>query len=64
MINRSGVTLGARWACWRQRAHPVLRVAADGRGDDGERLIPLVPAYVDAIDVAGARIVVDWQPDY
>jgi len=39
-------------------------VAAEGSGDDGERLIPLVPAYVDAIDVAGGRIVVDWQPDY
>jgi ribosomal 30S subunit maturation factor RimM len=24
-------------------------------GDEGERLIPLVPAYVDAIDIAGDR---------
>ena len=45
-------------------AHPVLRVAAEWRGEEGEWLIPLVPAYVDAIDIAGDRIVVDWQPDY
>ena len=64
VINRSGVTLGRVGGVLETGAHPVLRVVADGRGDDGERLIPLVPGYVDAIDVAGARIVVDWQPDY
>ena len=45
------------------RVHPVLRVARDG-GESGERLIPLVPAYVDAIDLGHARIVVDWPLDY
>ena len=64
VINRSGVTLGRVGGVLETGAHPVLRVAADGRGDGGERLIPLVPAYVDAIDMARARIVVDWQPDY
>ena len=64
VINRSGVTLGRVGGVLETGAHPVLRVAADGQGDEGERLIPLVSAYVDAIDVAGARIVVDWQPDY
>jgi ribosomal 30S subunit maturation factor RimM len=39
----------------------VLRVGgADGR----ERMIPLVPAHVDAIERAGQRIVVDWELDY
>src|SRR5258708_30274685 len=42
---------------------PVLRVARDG-GESGERLIPLVPAYVDVIDLGHARIVVDWPLDY
>jgi 16S rRNA processing protein RimM len=64
VINRAGVALGRVGGVLETGAHPVLRVAADGRGDDRERLIPLVPAYVDAIDMAGARIVVDWQPDY
>jgi 16S rRNA processing protein RimM len=64
VINRSGVALGQVGSVMETGAHPVLRVTAGGRGDDGERLIPLAPAYVDAIDVAGGRIVVDWQPDY
>ena len=64
VINRSGVTLGRVGSVLETGAHPVLRVVANERGDGGERLIPLVSAYVDAIDVAGARIVVDWQPDY
>ncbi|HAL38022.1 MAG TPA: ribosome maturation factor RimM, partial [Polaromonas sp.] len=29
-----------------------------------ERMIPFVAAYVDAVDIAGKRITVDWQPDY
>jgi 16S rRNA processing protein RimM len=64
VINRSGVTLGRVGGVLETGAHPVLRVASDGPSEDGEPLITLVPAYVDAIDVAGARIVVDWQPDY
>jgi 16S rRNA processing protein RimM len=64
VINRSGVRLGRVGSVLDTGAHPVLRVAAEGPGDAGERLIPLVPTYVDAIDIAGGRIVVDWQPDY
>jgi hypothetical protein len=44
-------------------AHPVLRVS-DGAAESAERLIPLVPAYVDAIDLAAGRVVVDWPVDY
>jgi ribosomal 30S subunit maturation factor RimM len=32
--------------------------------DGGERLIPVVAAYVDAIDPAAGRIMVDWPADY
>jgi 16S rRNA processing protein RimM len=64
VINRSGVVLGRVTAVLETGAHPVLRVAPEGGTAAGERLIPLVPACVDALDVAGDRIVVDWQPEY
>lgn len=63
VVNRSGATLGRAIGVLETGAHPVLRVARDG-GESGERLIPLVPAYVDAIDLGLARIVVDWPLDY
>jgi 16S rRNA processing protein RimM len=35
------------------------------RADDGrERLIPFVDAHVPVVDVAGRRIVADWDPDF
>ena len=37
---------------------------ADGTSRSAERLIPFVSAYVDAVDLAGRRITVDWQADY
>lgn len=61
VVNRSGAILGRVAGFIETGAHPVLRVAAEGSGT--ERLIPLVPAYVDAIDVAAARVVVDWPSD-
>ena len=61
VVNRSGAMLGRVAGFIETGAHPVLRVAAEGSGT--ERLIPLVPAYVDAIDVAAARMVVDWPPE-
>jgi 16S rRNA processing protein RimM len=64
VINRSGVMLGRVAAVLETAAHPVLRVAPEDGAARAERLIPLVPAYVDALDVAGSRIVVDWQPEY
>ena len=64
VINRSGVRLGRVAGVLETGAHPVLRVATEGDAARGERLIPLVPAYVDALDMAGARIVVDWQPEF
>ena len=61
VVNRQAVALGKVEAVEDFGAHPVLRV----RGDDGSaRLIPFVAAYVDGVDVANARIDVDWQPDY
>jgi 16S rRNA processing protein RimM len=49
--------------------HSVLCVrrpdaAADESDTQAERLIPFVAAYVDAVDLAARRIVVDWGLDY
>ena len=61
VVNREGASLGRVTGLVETGAHPVLQVA---KGTQLQRLIPLVPAHVDAIDLAGGRIVVDWQPDY
>ena len=41
--------------------HCVLRVE---HGVGEERLIPFVAAYVDSVDLAARRVVVDWGLDY
>lgn len=61
VVNREGVALGRVAAIEDFGAHPILRVAAEGRAP---MLIPFVDAYVDRVDVALSRIEVDWQPDY
>jgi 16S rRNA processing protein RimM len=63
VVNRQEATLGTVAGLIHTGAHPVLRVS-DGAGESAERLIPLVPAYVDAIDLAAGRMVVDWPVDY
>jgi 16S rRNA processing protein RimM len=63
VVNRTGATLGRATGVLDTGAHPVLRVARDG-GESSERLIPLVPAYLDSIDLGLGRIVVDWPLDY
>ena len=60
VVNREGRALGRVVGLLDTGAHPVLRVEGDGT----ERLIPMVPADVDAIETAAGRIVVDWQEDY
>ncbi|HEY2862510.1 MAG TPA: ribosome maturation factor RimM [Casimicrobiaceae bacterium] len=60
VVNRAAQILGKVVAVLDTGAHPVLRIEGDG----GERLIPLVGAYVDAIEPAAGRIVVDWRDDY
>ena len=61
VVNREGDVLGRVTGLLDTAAHAVLRVADE---DGGERLIPLVPAYLDAIEREAMRIVVDWQRDY
>jgi 16S rRNA processing protein RimM len=64
VMNRAGVTLGCVKDVLQASSHPILRLTDAPGSGQGERLIPLVAAFVDTIDLAGARIVVDWEPDY
>lgn len=60
VVNRDGEALGCCAGLLETPAHPVLRVDG-GRG--AEQLIPLVAAYVHAIDLSTGQIVVDWRTD-
>lgn len=69
VVNREGEALGTVSDLLDTGAHCVLRVRRpdaqpEARADDAERLIPFVDAYVDAVDLAGRRITVDWGLDY
>jgi 16S rRNA processing protein RimM len=63
VVNRQQRILGTVAGLIDTGAHPVLRVVGGGR-EPAERLIPLVPIYVDAVDLASRRIVVDWPADF
>lgn len=62
VVNRAGDELGEVREMLSTGAHSVLCVAAEG--DSEQRLIPFVDAYVDTVDLAQRRIVVDWGLDY
>jgi 16S rRNA processing protein RimM len=69
VFNRDGALLGTVSDLLDTGAHCVLRVQRpdappDARADEAERLIPFVDAYVDAVDLSGRRITVDWGLDY
>ena len=63
VANRAGVELGTVTGLIETGPHCVLRVQAAG-ADAPERLIPFVAAYVDAVDLPGRRIAVDWDAEY
>jgi 16S rRNA processing protein RimM len=68
VFNREGQALGRVSDLIDTGAHSVLRIEQAPAADDGsapaERLVPFVAAYVDEVDLAGRRIVVDWGLDY
>jgi ribosomal 30S subunit maturation factor RimM len=33
-------------------------------GDSGTLLVPMVPSYVDSVDVAARQVRVDWEADW
>jgi len=69
VFNREGAMLGTVTDLLATGPHSVLRMRrpeapADAKPDDAERLIPFVAAFVDAVDLPGRRITVDWGVDY
>ncbi len=60
VVNRDGLKLGRVAAMSSNGAQDLLNV----EGEHGLLLVPLVPAYLDAVDVAGRLIHVDWQVDW
>ena len=69
VVNREGVALGCVRDLMATGPHSVLcveysAIQEDGRATTAERMIPFVSVYVDAVDLAGKCITVDWQPDY
>ena len=69
VVNREGTELGCVRDLMATGSQSVLCVEYTTKQEDGtsekhERMIPFVSAYVDAVDIAGKRISVDWQPDY
>ncbi|KKW67644.1 hypothetical protein AAV94_09380 [Lampropedia cohaerens] len=70
VVNRQGVQLGHVREMLSNGPQSVLVVQEQKResglaaGKAAEHLIPFVEVYVDAVDLAGQTITVDWQPDY
>ena len=68
VVNRQGEALGTVAGLLDTGPQSVLRVLPRTAGPDAvlpeERLIPFVAAYVDSVDLAARRIVVDWGLDY
>ncbi|WP_062195982.1 ribosome maturation factor RimM [Caldimonas taiwanensis] len=64
VVNRQGQTLGRVVDLMDTGAHSILRVVDDSTDAPTERLIPFVAVYVDQVDTAAGRILVDWGLDY
>nr|HET7858846.1 ribosome maturation factor RimM [Caldimonas sp.] len=63
VANRAGVVLGSVAGLLDNGAQSILRVQPPAP-DAPELLIPFVATYVDAVDLAGRTVTVDWQLDY
>jgi 16S rRNA processing protein RimM len=65
--NLRGEVLGRVSELMDNGAHPILVVQAAAEGGDGKPkqwLIPFVEHLVPTVDMAGGRIVADWELDY
>jgi len=64
VVSESGHLLGKVVAVQDFGAHPLIRVrASEGKGEE-DRLVPFVAPILKSVDLAGRRIVVDWEPEY
>lgn len=60
VVTRDGVSLGRVREMMATGANDVMVVAGDR-----ERLLPFLPGRcVDEVDLAGGRVVVDWDPEF
>lgn len=64
VVNREGLALGEVRELLSTGPQTVLVVVAQEGDKPVERMIPFVSAFIDAVDLPGRRITVDWQPDY
>ncbi len=64
VVNREDVALGQVKELLSTGPQTVLVIAYEQDGKPQERMIPFVSAFVDTVELAAKRIVVDWQPDY
>ena len=64
VVNRENVELGTVKELLSTGPQTVLVLEYEAEGKPQERMIPFVSAYVDAVDLPGKRISVDWQADY
>jgi len=68
VLNREGEHLGVVQDLMPTGPHAVLVLGytdtVGGRERKAERMIPFVDAYIDEVDLAGRRIMADWQLDY
>jgi len=59
VVNEAGAALGRVTEVFETGANDVLVVAGER-----ERLLPFIGPVIRQVDVAGGRIVVDWDADY
>ena len=64
VVNREGVALGQVRELLSTGPQTVMVIGYEQDGKPLERMIPFVAAFVDDVDLAARRILVDWQPDY
>lgn len=64
VVNREGLALGQVFELLSTGPQTVLVINDEVDGQVLQRMIPFVAAYVDDVDLAARRILVDWQPDY
>ena len=70
VVNREGIALGCVRDLMATGPQSVLCVEYTTEPVEGviavsaERMIPFVSVFIDSVDLAAKRIMVDWQPDY
>jgi 16S rRNA processing protein RimM len=65
VFNREGEAMGQVKELLSTGPQTVLVLTyTDTQAKEAERMIPFVAAFIDAVDLPGRRITVDWQADY